>query len=83
MFQHPTPIGVSYDFILGYQGGQKLVTVSPSLDEHAILVFAWQECKEAAEEFPVKCEDFVPAFYEGYQDQLQGLAHPLSESEEE
>jgi hypothetical protein len=84
MFLHPTPIGVSYDFILGYHAGQRLTRTSLTLPLGTTRAIGWRRCVKINEEVKVGCNDFVDGFAQGYQDELQGVAHPLSaESEEE
>ena len=79
MFAHVTPIGVTYSWQLGYASGQRLTRIVINLPEKELRGVGWRRCHQAREEFPVDCAEFV----EGYQDQMAGLAHPVSESEEE
>lgn len=80
-----TPIGVSYDYQLGYFAGQRLVKLSAYLSERVVQGIALHTCGEVNVTYHTDCEEYSSGMAAGYRDEISGLAHPLPaflESEE-
>lgn len=79
------PIGVTYDYLLGYHSGQRLVKFSASLSDVEVKAIGGRRYKQASEASRVDRTEFVLGVMDGYHDEVAGIAHPLPvlESEEE
>jgi hypothetical protein len=77
------PLDYSLDFYRGYVAGQLLAQVFPTANDRAVRTIALRRFFEANQRELVDCPEFIGGMSNGYRDELAGLAHPLSESEEE
>jgi hypothetical protein len=77
------PLDSSLDFFRGYLARQILVQVYPAANDRTVRTIGWRRCLEASKKARINCSEFTLGMSTGFRDELAGLAHPLSESEEE
>lgn len=83
MQQNPTPIGISYDYLLGYHSGQQLTRISNSLTEKEVKAIGLRRYRKTRVVVTVDCTGFIAGVVDGCRDELAGLAHPVLDEEEE
>jgi len=77
------PIGVTYDYLLGYHSGQRLVKFSTSLSEVEVKAIGGRRWRKANEAIRVDRTEFTLGVMDGYHDEVAGTAHPLPVESEE
>ena len=70
---------IGTDEILGYRDGQRMAHMNPYLRGEGLRNVGLHRLREASRLLTLNEKLFIKGFKQGYQDELDGTAHPLPE----